>query len=535
MKKIFRVGALSIISLLITLGCYAFRLYTARQSELGTLLFEITKGMQIRQMLCVLSLFILGISFLYCFANKWDLYLKIILALPIGIAVWGSLSCIILISPLEYNGLTMLLVCTGFELFFLLWKRNKKNTQRNDRNKIIMAGMIALSVLCIASTGLFYTFSSHDTVYYIEFLGKEIAMQKGLTQDFSTYLLHTGIGIATLSALSDMWNVDTIYILHHSVVIAFFSFCGYMFYRKASESTKKKPALWSAFITVVLLFFLPPVRYLSGFVISNTYIMIYLFIIVMLLAKIKAQNTIPSSYGMVLSLLFFFMSFVRMDAGITICCIYACIATTAICNRDIIIYCIIPGLLGTLGLFAKYIGLFGTDLDGMLLNYNTLLAICGLYICVLCFFCFFRHRKYDFTQKNFPGMIGLGMILVTTATFLYSPSDFIENLETYMYNFTEISVAGGFWGTAFIFLIVLWWVVHYVNGTKLSFLEITILLLVVVTINMGNIRSMIGVSPRRGYGDSFNREFISYVPLLMYAIYEGVFQYRNKRVKCNKQ
>jgi len=518
MKRYLREILFTNSLILLTVACYLIRMEQSNDGELNALLFELSKGNQIRQIVCVLLLFVLGLITLVnvnrSFNNSW----LVLLAYPVGLALWGSVSCIVLCIGISYNLLSMSVILFLIEIGLALMKIRGETREKEQKIFWIRSCIIIIGIVCVISTGAVYTFASHDSHYYIDILGRGIFLEEGLSENFKTYMLSTGIAPATISSLMCMLGGDAIYALHHCLVLNFFMLFAYAVYQEAIKYIDKKKAMLFAVMTVCAMVSIPAIQLLSGWIISNTYIMIYSFLLIVLFGRITQFKEMPKDYKVILTIIIVFMTFLRADAPIYIGCLFVCLSITQIQNRDIVLYCILPSALSIVLFYITCYILLKNNLDGLFLMPSTMLAILGLYGVMLIWFCMIRNKRILFIQRRYMGLVLGILLLLIVMISVYKPQMTLEIAKVYLYNFTSFSVNAGWWAMNVVFILLLCFVVYQRKQEKLSLTDFYALILYEVTFVLGMLRALMELSPRKGFGDSFNRTFISYLPIVVYAI-----------------
>lgn len=501
--------------------CYIVQTLEQGNSELAMMIGIITAGMRLRQIVCVLLLFILGFIFLFIINESINTVWLFLLSYPLGVLIWVGMSMVLLLAGIPYSLFTMTVAIILFVALFVIRRRGEN--YHYDKEILMHGAIIGIGVLSIASTGIQFTFSSYDTRYFVELLGKSLVIEGRISRDFKTYFVNSGMGPATLSSLAYMFNVDSIYIVHHTLIINFFIMFYYSLYMKFREHWGGKRSTIFSLVSTLFLVLLPEIQLVGGWVISNAYIMVYLFVIIVLLDQIKDKNKMPNDYKKILAVIFFVFTFLRIDSGITACCIFGAVAISRLCNRHVLCYCILPSLSSFILLLLKMYLITKGNIDGYLGSWGTLGAILLLYLGVVVYY-FARGHILQIVQNKFENYILAITFLIFAVLFLYRPELCMDSIKTLMYNFMELSQDGDFWGVTFPLFLLFWWMSHQVYRGKMQMLELAALLVILVTVDLVILRGCIGLSVRRGLGDSFNRQFISYVPLTLYAILDRMSQ-----------
>lgn len=520
MKKYLKEILVTISMILFTVACYYIRMTQSTETEINALLFELSKGNQIRQIICVLFLFVLGLVTLLNVKRSLSDSWIVLLAYPVGFALWGAVSCIVLCVGIRYNLLSMSIILLLIEIGLTLMKtgEEKKEQKKEQKEFLIRSCIIIIGIVCVMSTGALYTFASHDTHYYIDILGRGIFLEEGLSENFKTYMLSTGIAPATINSLMCMLGGDTIYGVHHCLVLDFFILFAYAVYQEVLPYCRKKKAIMVAVMTVCAMASIPAIQLLAGWIISNTHIMIYSFILIALFRQVAQANVILADYKIIFTILMVFMTFLRADAPIYIGCLFVCLSVTKIQNKDIVLCCILPSFLSTVLFYVTCCIVLKNDLNGLFLMPSTMLAMLGLYGAVLVWFCLIRNKRMLFVQRRYMGLVLGLLLLIMIIIAFYTPQMTLEIVKVYLYNFTSVETSAGWWAANGVFLLLLFLTCYQIKQEKLSLVDFYVLVLYEVTFVLGMLRALMELSPRKGFGDSFNRTYISYIPIVVYAI-----------------
>ena len=516
MKKYLKEILVTISMILFTVACYYIRMTQSTETEINALLFELSKGNQIRQIICVLFLFILGLITLLNVKRSLSESWLVLLAYPVGFALWGAVSCIILCVGIRYNLLSMSVILLLIEIGLALMKTGEE--KKEHKEFLIRSCIIIIGIVCVMSTGALYTFASHDSHYFIDILGRGIFLEGGLTENFKTYMLHTGIAPATINSLMCMLGGDTIYGVHHCLVLNFYIIFAYAVYKETLKYYKKKKAIIVAVMTVCAMASIPAIQLLSGWIISNTHIMIYSFLLIVIFKRIEQLNAIPADYKVILTILIVFMTFLRADAPIFMGCLFVCLSITQIRNRDIVLWCILPSACSVVIYYIVCCIVLKNNLNGVLLMPGTMSAMIGLYVVLLGWFCVIRNKRMFFFQRRYVELVLMGLISLIVVLSVYARQMTLEIIKVYIYNFTSITTDAGWWAMNAVFLLLLWFACYQIKCQKVSLEEFYALVLFGATFALGMLRAMLGLSPRKGFGDSFNRTFISYIPIVVYVV-----------------
>ncbi len=524
MKKYGKSLFICAVLISFTLICYFIRLQQSGTDSLNRFIFELSKGNQMRSILAIAVIMGLGIGTLMNMNVYSDnVKMLFLLSMPAGIALWGILSILVMILGIKYNMITMLLTCLVMEVLIFVVRKRKKNFLRYNREEIVNFSISSFGIVCALSTGAVYVYSAGDTFAFIDLLGKAFVIEGGFSNHFEEIFLSTGIGLAPLSSLAYMLGTDNIYLIHSAFLLYFFFFLWHFLYHKIINSLFAQYAKGLSFICSVLIITMPPVLYLSGWIISNVYIMCYIIILEILLLEYANEDKVNIGFGILMGLFTVFFVYLRCDALITLSCFSLAAVIEKISNKKMISSIIIPGLLAMILYYGKIYLVLGAECDGLFLDVKTIGAMLALILCFLIYYAFFRNKRLLLLQKYMVPIVIISLLLVMAVLCMISPEMFIQCMNVYNINTTDISPQGGFWGVTGIFVLMMLFLSHIYNNSKIRGMEFLVIILILTNMIMGPLRTYLGQPPRIGIGDSFNRAFISYLPLALWVVYDRVF------------
>lgn len=490
--------------------------------ELNNMMREYTSGYQVRQMLSVIGLYMLGGFTLYNvnggLSTKW----LMILAYPLGILIWIVCSVLLLILGIPYRLSIMLFLVCVIEV--VLYLKNKgKHCYIQEKDILINGVIICAGVLCLASTGLFFTYSSHDTGYFIEILGKVFAVEKELKAYMSTYLMETGIGVATLSSLAYMCGFDNIYIIQQCLVINFWV----VIYCTLYEKQRDKKGIVKSCLGVFFIASVTGVTFLLGWIISNAYIMVFIFIVFVILSWINEKKYLLPAHRLILVFVFACIPLFRAEGALITFCVLVCMATMEVENKEVICYCILPGAVMQMLWYIKIYIVLSGKMNSYIFSYKTALAMLALYFVTFLYYGFIRNKRWFFISSYFNKLL-FGEILVISVVLLVLTRENIGTIwDVYVNNFTLMNIDGGVWGVSLVFIELLCLISYCKTKKQITFWELGAMLLIWSTVALSLVRGLMGNSARKGVGDSFNRMLLSYAPILIFCVYSRIM-YTNK-------
>lgn len=518
MKKITKSACFFVVMLLITVCIQHFvRIEENRQFDF---LYLMTKGYQMRSIVLSIVLFLTGIPAVLAFRDKeWKVWELLMHIFPIAVLEWIALSMVCILASLPYTAIMMIILEITWNVPLIIRMYCRRGEEyRFQVQDVISALLIVLGVVCVLSTGLVFTWVDSDGYYFITMLGKTMASVQGIIPDMATYLTHTAIGISTLSSLSYMGGLDNFYLIHHILAFDIIALFGIHLYKNTSTVGGAKP-LVKVILWILLFFSCPMCLYMFGQIINNAYVMFYLLYFVLLIYDDLARKDFSIFTKMVLCLLSFaFVSF-RADACLTICCVMVALGDTHFLSKSVLAVIYFPSLIAWTAWYVRIYLLLG-GVEGSLLNSGTTICIILVYAGTFFYYVCIRD-KVKFLSKYYRRIVFSILTILIIATAIIFPEDTIHVLKPFLYNFSSVmGIHSGLWGVSFVTLGVLWIYSHIISEKQMNIVEITFVLLCFSVYFLGLFRgALVDMPPRLGFGDSFNRAFISYIPILLYGIY----------------
>ena len=282
--------------------------------------------MQIRQIGASFFMFFIGYWELTCAKIEWGTWGEIAAAYILGTAIWGVLSMFYLCLGIPYSLIYMVagIIVLGIITFVFLKKNFKFETV-----PFVCGCFIFIGIAAFASTGMMnISYGTGDSQYYIQQWGKGIAILGEINSAQHGFLTHTGLLPATFSSLVYFFGADNVYTIHHCFEICFLIFFGKIvetdiLSQKQYGETKKR--IFSIALTI-FMYMLPPIRVLSGWIISNTYLMVYLFAVCYSFYRMFEKKEEISGQKIFTLILVIAITLLRADTPVTICMVIGCFA-----------------------------------------------------------------------------------------------------------------------------------------------------------------------------------------------------------------
>lgn len=293
----------------------------------------LTRQERFKAIIANMVLFILGYCLVEACLGTEERWLKWLLSFPFGIFVWTCLSIICLLLGIPYNiGVMGVTIAAFMGIVFLIFLKRGVNIERVIR-ECAFFGVLTV----ILSSGILRNIVGNDTTFFNESYGYWLVAEEGFAEGLAVPILSTGLSVATLCSFFSMFGVDNMY-LAQNIFRCLFIVIFYKSVENVCESPlKKKLALFGT----VLLITSPAYSILSSWMVSNSFMMFELFMLVFFLfnlAKGKEGYLFPTV------LLTFVISFTRVEGMMLALFVIVCSATLNI-NKKKLNYIIIPSII----------------------------------------------------------------------------------------------------------------------------------------------------------------------------------------------
>nr|WP_305181927.1 hypothetical protein [uncultured Schaedlerella sp.] len=525
MNKEKKVGFIFSI-IMIVLTCIIYKIRLEETYSISMLINKLSYSMQIRQIAASYYLFILGYWLMPYVEPQWGMYRRIVFSYIVGTAIWGALSILYLCVGIKYNLVNMTIGCiiVGGINHLLL----KKNMIRKDLKSFLSDSFIFIGIASIASTGLMYTFGSCDSQYLIQQWGKDLAIMGVINERQHGLLTSTGILPATFSSLSYFWGADNMYTIHHVLELCFWIFFGSavgetIFF--TDNISLKKRYLVSIFLTI-FVYRLPPIQLLSGWIMSNMYMMVYSFVLCYFL-YMDLEQKLMFCNKLYLYIIVGAITLLRTDSSITMCIILGCFA---ICYSDQVkklFPFLVIAFFAFLSFYFKIYLVLKGDVDGMLINLRILLLMGMCFWLIGCYMVVAKYIMKILKKTNIISILYCSLLILNIGLFVVFKDTYVNNFIIIVKNMIDLSIIGGHWGSSLgITVLCIFYIMSKREKQDVFFL--LGVCSIVIYMDFGVIRTINDTvtAARFGFGDSMNRAIISTLPIIFFDFYRKLFSER---------
>lgn len=520
MRKLRLSAGYLIIACIITCLLGLYRIHTP-SDEVSLFITNISYGYQGRSIFSALIMCLLGFISVFLMQKEWKANRMLIYAFPVGVFSWICFSVLIICVGLPYKIITMIFIYIIFWL--ILTQFNQFDIRKIINIEFLSYVCFMIGTIIILSSCILPIFQSYDSYYFIDFFGQSIARNAGLYEGSASMAMHTALGMATLSAYNAFWKLDNTYLIQYCVMISFLLMYAVSLYE---YKVSFKNCKFATAVIVILVFAEPCVLQLMCWNISNAYYMVLLFMIYLELSSVINSNVWTIGNRIFVPVLICAASYLRAEAPLFICCIIIAMLATKLKRKDIFMELILPAMASSLLLYFRLYILSGTALNGSFLSVSTVLLMLGLYCLVaiiaalsgiIVFSKVFAARLY---LLLFAVVVIVGIVL-----FVIDKGVFGGSLKVYLHNMSNVD---DFWGVSAGVVLFLFFIQYFIGNEKNNFGNILCILLFFAILYLGPARAIIDEPPRKGYGDSFNRNFVSLLPLVWHVVVSGIIGFFSK-------
>ena len=287
---------------------------------------------QARQVLSILFLYVLGVLFMKGIQHKLDDLMVHLLAFPAAICLWCFMSQFLLLADLTYRFWRVLFLMCAFIACCYLIRRFKHIPLIKPALPLGKTAAVIAGIACLVSTGFIYIVLNYDSYFYFSDYGKALTLMmsyKDIVSDNSFVLTNIGQFLPLVSAYATYFKIDTIIPIQSFMIINLFAAYAVCVYRYARRQLNVQRACWYTALFTVLLASCSVFFLFTNWILSNTWIMFYLFFMFWL-----GMQEEPDSYGNCLhygvdvSLLIcgfaVAITMLRKDGLIIVCFVFIC-------------------------------------------------------------------------------------------------------------------------------------------------------------------------------------------------------------------
>ena len=487
--------------------------WKASEYALYQLAHQITEWDQLKQILISTVIYLYG--YLFCWEiTKGQTKYVCLLAYPAGIMCWCATSLFLVVAGIPYTlPVTLILLLLILLVVFLRGKTKIKWELLKN------SSCIAVGIISVASTGVLMLMLTSDSQYYIMKYGEILAIDGAITCNTSYWLTWTGISSAFLGSLVKFFNLYSLGVVHHSLMISFFALIAVVVYQMLDFQENKKKRLGITALILVLAGITPVFFLLNHWQMQNSYYMGYMMLYLVLCCRLR-QVEKEERQGLLwlICLSVLMLGMMRIESSVVMCFLIICASTLEISKKEILLYMLCPLGAAQLLYWIRVYVVLG-KIESAIFNTTMLLLIAAAWMITFIYVLLLRKIFKEKLGSKLPAFILILVCLLNVLMAVFKWEDFKINVEVVMTNFANAS-----WGY-FPWLVLFGVMIVTLKGLKWNFFDFIWIGYLLFNFAVGMARNG---AFRLGEGDSLNRIYCSIVPIILLS---GVLHYRNYRIK----
>ncbi len=472
---------------------------------------KMTGGFQLKQIVASVILFMAG----YCIGAVMLPFLsefsKLILSMPLGIAVWGLSSVSLLILRIPYTRITSF---AGAALWIAVLLFRYRSGFSFVRGRYVLGALAIASILAnFFSTGYpRYTMTS-DTHYCVYMYGRLIASTGKLSANVVGDMMETtGIMPALMSCFAVFCGFETIQVMHFILMtslIAGIAVCLYKVFLDMSLPKYKSIGL----MILLMLTAAAPLFLMYDLMISHSWIMVSMFFLATMAEQYSKMEDKVVRGGVIslLSILCSWISLCRVEAIVTVVFMVVCISYLGFSRREIA-KCVLPSMViaGVFHLENQIMIMGSKDLPyGSVFITKSVLALMAAAIVLMAGYILLYEKAWVRRLQQSLPLLLLGLLFLVSAAFCFKDIEKANiNFQSICYNLSSLNERWYY----FPFFALILFVLIMKNKREYGYWDMLVwgLVLVFFCMAMGRSHPL-----RNGWGDSFNRYLLHIVPLML--------------------
>lgn len=248
---------------------------------------------QLRQVLCILFLYLLGYLFLKTIQHRLDGLWVCLLAFPAAICLWCFMSEFLLLADFTYRFLRVLFLISAFILLCFFIRRFRKIPLCRPTLPVLKTIAVIAGTACLVSTGYNYIIVNYDSYFYFSDYGKALTLMmsyKDIVSDNSFVMTNIGQFLPLVSSYATYFKIDTIIPIQGFMILNLLAAFAVCVYRYAKSAFPVKKAICYTVLFTLLLISCSPFLLFTNWILSNTWIMFYLFFLFLLGMKERPED-----------------------------------------------------------------------------------------------------------------------------------------------------------------------------------------------------------------------------------------------------
>lgn len=280
---------------------------------------------QIRQVLALLLLFAVGYLFVKTIQHHLPELWVCLLAFPTAVCLWCFCSEFLLLADFTYRFWRVCFLMGAMIFACFLFRRIRRIPFQSVTLPAGRVLAVVLGVCCLVSTGWTYILFNYDSYFYFSDYGKALTLMmsyKDIVSDNSFVLTNIGQFLPLVSSYMTYWGVDSTAPVLGFFTVNLFAAFGAAVYEAVRGRFGARRAAGYAGCSLLLLASCSVFFMYTHWVLSNTYILFYLFFL-FYLGK-EHWKTPSADRALLICLYALAITMLRKDGLVIVCFVFIC-------------------------------------------------------------------------------------------------------------------------------------------------------------------------------------------------------------------
>lgn len=415
---------------------------------------------QTKQVLSLLVLFFIGYAFVKVIQHRLSELWVCLLSVPSAVCLWCFCSEFLLLADFTYRFWRVCFLMGAGILACYLFRRLRRIPMQKITLPIGKTLAVVVGVACLVSTGWTYVLLNYDSYFYFSDYGKALTLMmsyKDIVSDNSFVMTNIGQFLPLVSSYMTYWGLDSGAPVLGFFIVNLLSAFGIAVYEQVRGCfSKKKAALYTVFSLLLLtsctIFFI-----YTNWILSNTYIMFYLFFL-FYLGK-EHWDTPSVDRALLIGIYALAVTMLRKDGLIIVCFVFVCYSVRKLYPSPILAALFVPSAAYQLFyiyylrhiIYARTTLAFGTSLLSDNFMKMMLLGVAGTFLYVL----LLHFPAEKIFRKYLTYVLTAFLILVLGAFLLRNPlTQSIDYIDAWFRNFAAFGFGYCIFGILLLIVLV---------------------------------------------------------------------------------
>ena len=319
----------------------------------------------------------------------------------------------------------------------------------------------------------------------------------------------TGVSSALISSLAYFCGFETITVIHNLLISMLICFYLTMKKQISNLGARENQAIVGAGVFTVMLIVIPAFELLSFWVISNTYCMVYIFLLMIGMNLYTTDERENKALLILLSMVICWLTLSRAEMSVCMACIVCLISFLPLTQREMLTLSVpmmVVQLLYLIELNYQQAISVKNVYDSMLTPAIQAIITVATVGCVIYSF-FINSKFFSWIRKKINIIVFAVLPGICIAIYFLDKEKYVKSIESIIYNFKT-----QYWGYLPALILILY--IMIVLNKRINFWLIfsTGYVLINLILCLGRKHPL-----RNGYGDSCNRIMMSAIPVVFFS------------------